>query len=475
MLLKAEKLQKEYGIQEIFDIDRIVVEDGARIGLVGRNGTGKSTLLSVLCGRIPADEGTVNRYCEIAEIRQDALAEGESEQQYISRMGLRGSAVESGGEKMRLAIAAAFSMHAPLLFADEPTTNLDLNGVLLLEKMLAGYRGGMILVSHDRMLLDNVCNQIWELENGKLRIFDGNYSAWADQKEQEREYRQFEYEQYQKERQRLTQAVSEIETEAKNMKKPPRRMGHSEWMLYKGIASQQQRNVSNRGSAIKSRLSHLEQKEKPAELPKVSMTGMHLTRMKAKYAAKVENLTVEFDGHPVLEQANLMVESRRKTFLTGENGTGKSTLLQALVQRRPGTFFTEDAQISYFSQELLELQKGKTVLENVLYGAAEPEHICRAVLANLYISKNDLNKKLEVLSGGERVKTALAKVLVSGCNFMILDEPTNHMDIYTMEGLEKMLAGYEGTLLAVSHDRRLVEKLADVVYEMKEGKCLRIK
>lgn len=474
MLLRADKIEKEYGIQQIFYIDRIIIEDGARIGLVGRNGIGKSTLLGVLSGRIPVDQGEIRRYCEVAEIRQDSSAEGESEEQYISRMGLRGSAIESGGEKMRLAIATAFSMHTSLLFADEPTTNLDIAGVQLLEKMLRGYRGAMVLVSHDRKLLDDVCKQIWELEDGCLRIFDGNYSAWARQKEQEREHQQFEYEQYRREKRRLEHLTTEIEEDARNMTKTPRNMGVSEWKLYKGIAKQQQSHVSNRGSAVKSRLSHMQIKEKPVQLPNVSMTGMHITRIKARYAAKVEALTVAFDQGNVLDEADLLVESGKKTFLTGENGAGKSTLVRALMERRPGTFITEDAKVGYFSQNLMELQEEKTVLENVLYDAAEPEHICRAVLANLYMSRDDLNKRVCVLSGGERVKTALAKLLVSGSNFLILDEPTNHMDIYTMEGLEKMLGTFGGTLLVVSHDRRLVEQLADVVYEIRDGKCVKM-
>ncbi|MDD3404301.1 MAG: ABC-F type ribosomal protection protein [Hespellia sp.] len=471
MLLRADKIKKEYGVQEIFDIERIEIKDGARIGLVGRNGIGKSTLLGVLSGRIAADEGRVKRYCEASEIRQDSLADGELEEQYISRMGLRGSAVKSGGEKMRLAIATAFSMHTSLLFADEPTTNLDIDGVRMLEKMLKGYRGAVVLVSHDRKLLDDVCNQIWELEDGHLRTFDGNYSEWVEQKKREREFQQFEYDQFRKEKKRMERATLEIESEAKSMTKPPRKMGRSEWMLYKGIATQQQRNVSNRGAAMKSRMSHLEKKEKPVQLPNVSMKGMHMTRIKAKYAAKIENLTVRFDGAVVLNDAELLVESGKKTFLTGENGAGKSTIVRAMIEKRPGTFITEDAMTGYFSQDLMELMEDKTVLENVLYDAAEPEHICRAVLANLYISREDLNKKVSVLSGGERVKTALAKILVSGANFYILDEPTNHMDIYTMEGLEKMLADFEGTLLIVSHDRMLVEKLADEVYEISGGKC----
>ncbi|MCD7907015.1 MAG: ATP-binding cassette domain-containing protein, partial [Clostridium sp.] len=243
MLLSAQKLQKEYGIQKVLDIERLEIHDGDRIGLIGRNGTGKSTLLGVLSGRIAADQGAIRRSCQIAEILQTGETEDEAEDLLISRMGLRGSAVKSGGERTRMAIAAAFSKRAPLLFADEPTTNLDIDGVKELERMLSGYRGAILMVSHDRKLLDRVCNQIWELEDGAVRVFDGNYSQWARQTQREREFKEFEYQQYLREKRRLKLAADELDRHSRQMRKPPKRMGSSEWILYKGTASIQQGHV----------------------------------------------------------------------------------------------------------------------------------------------------------------------------------------------------------------------------------------
>lgn len=469
MLLMGQNIKKEYGIQKVLDIKKVEIHEGDRIGLVGRNGVGKSTLLGILSGNIPCDEGIITRKCEIAEILQSGESDGSSDGRYISQMRIKDSAIKSGGEKTRLAIASAFSKHAPLLFADEPTTNLDVKGIETLEKMINGYRGAVVLISHDRQLLDHVCNSIWELEDGELRVFPGNYTDWYEQRRRERDYATFEYEQYRAEKKRLEKTISTVKNQANQMKKPPKRMSSSEWMLYKGTAAIQQGHVQSRASALISRLDHLEKKERPKDLPDISMKLGEYQKIKAKVAAKVDGLSVHYDEKFVLDDARVQVLSGKKTFLIGDNGAGKTTLIKSLMNLEDHTFISSEAKVGYFSQEQENLNLDQTVLENVMATAIVPEHICRAVLVNLFMKVNDMDKKISVLSGGERIKTAIAKVLVSDCNMLIFDEPTNHMDIYTMEGLEKLLRSYDGTLFIVSHDRKLVENLADVIYEVRDG------
>ena len=192
--------------------------------------------------------------------------------------------------------------------------------------------------------------------------------------------------------------------------------------------------------------------------------------IRARNAISVRGLTVSYGEREVLKNLDFFLPSGKRTFITGPNGCGKSTLIKAILPRAPGVSITSEARIGYLSQEQDTLNPAKTVLANVLEDAAFPEHICRAVLANLSMSRADMEKPVSVLSGGERVKAAMAKVLVSGCNLLILDEPTNHIDVYTMTGLERLLASYNGTLLAVSHDRAFIRNVADQVYEMREGK-----
>ena len=470
MLLKAQNIKKEYGIQEILEIDTLQIEDFDRIGLVGKNGAGKSTLMSILAGDLEPDEGYVKRFCPIARIRQSQEAKGPVQGSYISRLGLKDSAVKSGGERTRLAIGAAFSQNAPLLMADEPTTNLDLEGILLLEKMMAGFRGAILLISHDRALLDRICTTIWELEDGKLRVFEGNYSQWTAQKERERNFEQFQYDQYQKEKKRLTQNIRDFREQSRQMIKPPKQMSSSEWMLYKGGAAVRQGHVQARTRATLSRLEHLEKRERPAQLPEVSMKLPDSKKIRARYAISVRDLTIQYGEKTVFQKLNFFLPSGTRTVIAGPNGSGKSSLIRAILDRVPGVSITSEASIAYLSQEQDTLNPKKTVLENVLEDAAFPEHICRAVLDNLCMSPLDIKKPVFLLSGGERVKTALAKVLVSGCNLLILDEPTNHIDVYTMAGLEHLLSSYDGTLLAVSHDRAFIEHVADQVYVMKDGR-----
>ncbi|RDU23019.1 ribosomal protection-like ABC-F family protein [Anaerosacchariphilus polymeriproducens] len=474
MLLLGQNIVKEYGIQTVLDIKKFEIHDGDRIGLIGPNGAGKSTFLDILCGEIPYEKGMIKCNCDIAKISQRGESDGISDGKFLSQMKLSQSMLKSGGEKTRLAIASAFSKHAALLLADEPTTNLDVNGIQTLENMLIGYKGAIVLVSHDRKLLDKVCNQIWELEDGELRIFPGNYNTWMKQKTREREFAEFEYGKYRNEKKRLEKTMRQVKQEAQKISKTPKKMSSSEWMLYKGNASIKQGRVQNRAKALKSRMEQLEEKERPKELPKVSMKFGEQQKMKAKVAARIDGLSIGYDNKVIVKDVKIQVLSGKKTFLTGDNGTGKTSIIRCLMNHEDYTFITSEAKVGYFSQNQENLDLEKTVLENVMTTAIVPEHICRAVLINLYMRENDFSKKIAILSGGERVKTAIAKLLVSGCNFIILDEPTNHLDIYAMEGLEKLLLEYEGTLLIVSHDRKMIENLADFIYEIKENQIFNI-
>ncbi|MEM1485163.1 ABC-F family ATP-binding cassette domain-containing protein [Oscillospiraceae bacterium PP1C4] len=469
LLLLAHNLVKTFGTRTLFEAEKLEIHDGDRIGLVGCNGDGKSTLLHILCGDEPYDDGVIDRRCEIALIRQSGETEDESDKQLLGTLSLTHCACKSGGERTRYAIATALSQHAPLLFADEPTTNLDMNGIDLLQKMLTDYRGAVVLVSHDRSLLDAFCNVIWAIEDTHLRIFPGTYTEWIAQRERERDFAQFAYEQYRDEKNRLECEAGAIKQEARSMRKPLSRMSSSEWLLHKNTASIRQKHVQGRAKAIDSRIAQLEVHERPSNQPQVRMALGAANPITAKISAAVEGLTVRYDGHAVLQDVSFSLPTGSRTVMLGGNGAGKTTAVAHLVSGGDHARHAGGVKIGYFSQNHDVLDLNRTVLENAREDSPLPEHEVRTILANLYISGDDVFKPVRVLSGGERAKAAFAKLLASSCNLLVLDEPTNHIDTYTAEALESLLVRWQGTLLVITHDRRLTERIANRLLFVENG------
>lgn len=463
MLLMGENIYKEYGIKTILDIEKLSINEGDRIGLIGRNGMGKSTLFGILSGRIEPDSGKIKCDCEVTELLQSGSVAQDEAYWCVNDAWYEN---KSGGEKMKQAVSEAFLRGSSLLLADEPTTNLDTAGIAMVENFINRYHGAVVVISHDRELLDRVCNTIWELDDGKLTVFNGNYSEWKEEQEKRQQHEWTEYEKYTSKQKQLKKHVAALKQDAVAMEKRPRKMSSSEWLLYKGINSQQQGHVQARVKAVKSRLENMETVEKPKDIPKVSMKLPDNGNIKNKVAINIDDFSAGYDDKEVLSHVSLQIETGEKVFFCGDNGSGKSTLLRAIADKAEGIHVASDAKIGYFSQAQEQLDWEQSVLENVLSEAVVPEHICRAVLMNLCMSDEDMKKKLSVLSGGERVKTALAKILVSGSNLLILDEPTNHCDIAAVEGLESMLSSYNGTAVVVTHDRRFMNKLADKCYMM---------
>ncbi|MCI8650057.1 MAG: ABC-F family ATP-binding cassette domain-containing protein [Anaerotruncus sp.] len=468
-LLQLSQLSKAFGTRNLFEISQLEIQDGERIGLVGPNGAGKTTLLELLYGIQQPDAGIIDRRCEIAYIPQSGDSDGRADGQFLRSFSLNGSACRSGGERTRLAIAAAFSQHTPLLLADEPTTNLDWQGVELLQQQLLRYQGATVLVSHDRTLLDGVCNTIWALEEGGLRVFPGSYSEWLAQRDRERAFMQFEYEQYREEKARLQQEVVHLREQMRGMRKAPKRMGNSEARLHKGTRAISQGKLGRRAATLCNRIDQMEPKERPQDLPQVRMALGAAHPVAAKVAARLEAVTVRYGRHTVLQNAGFCLPTGSHTVMLGKNGAGKSTLLKCLLEDTEHARLANGVKLGYFAQHHELLDPARTILENVRESSALPEHEVRTILANLYLAGDAVFKPVSVLSGGERAKVAFAKLLASDCNLLVLDEPTNHIDLYTVEALEQLLSSWKGTLLVVTHDRRLTERLAQRLLFVEDG------
>lgn len=466
-------VKKYFGDRLILSVDNFKIYSGDRIGVVGLNGAGKSTFLNILAGRILPEEGKVEikaSYSYITQLEDEEPISAEGA--LARRFGVKHLSAEgnSGGEKTRKKLAASLERNTALIMADEPTSNLDREGIELLQKEFKEFEGALLIVSHDREFLDEVCNSILEIEDGKIKIYKGNYSKYKMLKEQERERAYFEYEEYTKEKQRLEAVILETKEKVKTMRKAPPRMGNSEARLHKMGNQKAKASLDRAVKNIKARIDKMEVKEKPKELPRVNMDLISKNKLHCKVVIRGEKITKSFGKRVIFEKSEFKIINGSKTALIGPNGCGKTTLINMMVSGHDSIKVAKGVKIGYFTQNLNMLDLNKSLLENVMESSIQNETFVRTLLARLLFNREDLNKKVELLSGGERVKGALAKIMVSDFNMLILDEPTNYLDIYSLEAVEEALKEYNNTILFVSHDRKFVKNLADHILEIENRK-----
>lgn len=460
MLFYANGIEKTYNDRLLFKLDEFVIYPNEKIGLIGANGAGKSTLLKIISGEVEPDNGYTIRYCNINVITQldykiTEVPDGKFAK--IFRSPREYAAFQSGGEKTRLKIASGFSGDSGLLLADEPTTNLDINGIELVKHQLQTFSGSIVLISHDQKLLNEVCNRIVEIENGKIINFQGNYQNYLQDRERLTKDKERRYEEYRQESLKLRQAKAQVLIQAKKLKKAPSRMGNSEARLHKREAEMSKKSIQSRANAIGSRLEHLEKVERPQDLPNIRMAFSEFDIGCSKHPVYLDNINLSFQDKVLLKDAVFEITRGSKTALFGDNGSGKTTFLNYLMNHYN---FPQSVTPAYFSQDFsLLLAENETVIENAKRITGRDETIIRTVLARLLIK--DVNKKAKVLSGGEQCKICIGCILLSKANFIILDEPTNHLDLYSIQALADVLSAYPGTLLFVTHDRYFAEKVAD--------------
>ncbi|MCR8846109.1 ATP-binding cassette domain-containing protein [Paenibacillus sp. SC116] len=512
MLLEINALQVYYGDRLIAHIpDAVRMYRGECIGLIGENGAGKTSLLRVLAGQLEADAGHVLRRGTIEVVGQwDERSQMEQSSAEIQTL--------SGGEWTKRRIAAALATGADILMFDEPTSHLDVQSIHELEKQVRAYDGLIIVISHDRTFLNEVCTRIWELEDQKLHIYSGErpgaYKQYREEKERINKEMWRAYHNREAERERLKEMIGEKKGSASKASRPKKGLTSKEMRLARPHFNRKQAKQEKTVKAMEQRLSKLVSVPRPYEEEKLVFDVNYHNPIRSKTLLEGEGLQLRLssdlmsgsaspdsdsdvgdgtsrmigtdssqEGRILLSPLSFRIRPGMKVAITGSNGSGKSTLLHTLLHaydqacqdgewkraaepKEQGVLaegqwrLSPRVQVGYFDQRVDQLDKNKHAVEQVRTTTSYSESIVRIALARLHLSGRLALQPVGTLSGGERVKVQLIKLLLSGCNVLILDEPTNYLDIQAREQLERVLKDYPGTVLFVSHDRAFVSAVA---------------
>ena len=490
-MLTLADVAKSYGTRELFSDVSLFVARTDRFGLVGPNGAGKSTLFNLILGEEQADEGTIEweRGADFGYLPQESAPVGdetvlaiatsgkklvpENDDDYdidwtleprakkiLAGLGFREADHEkqaktfSGGWVMRAHLARLLVSEPALLLLDEPTNHLDLEALLWFQDYLTRYPGGLVLISHDREFLNSLCNGILELRSGTLNKYTGNYDDYLNEKDARKEQQAAQFKNQQREIAHLQRFVD--------------RFGAKASMASRAKSKEKQIE----------RLKDVAVEEPWEDLKKINFRFPQPLRSGLK-VVNLEHVQQAYGDHVVYRDLNFEVERAQKIVLVGPNGAGKSTLLKILagvVSIQGGTInLGSNVVPGYFAQNRADnLKLDLTVFENVMELRTNENQLteqqARAVLGGFLFRKDDVHKKVSVLSGGEKSRLALARLLVNPPNLLLMDEPTTHLDIPSIDSLVNALKNYEGTFIFISHDVYFIRQLAKTVLHVHSGR-----
>ena len=549
-MLTAHHISKTYGIYPILQDISFNISIGDRIGLIGPNGCGKTTLLRVLAGHETPDQGTVTYTrpglqvgylsqslefspqqtmveaiqraqgnlpklnAELARLAVIFAQEPNREDlktaydetlrdielapkniqsgKILDAFGLSGIPDEqpidslSGGQKTRLGLALVLLKEPQLLLLDEPTNYLDIQMLEWLEGWLNDFHGAALVVSHDRAFLDNTVSSIIEIDplTHGLKQYPGNYSQYVEQKETEREKKQQLYLDQQAEIKRMQKDIARVKAQAEYTERQASsiRIGGPDFKIkgYKsyqqGIAKKVAKKAKSREKKLSRYLESDELIEKPRQVRQMKL-DFGVQNHLGQDVLRLEQVSLGYPGHPVLlEDINLHLHAGQRAVLTGPNGCGKTTLLKAIsAQLFPLTgtvHLGESVRLGYMTQEQEMIDLGRSALETILRVTDFNETEARSFLHYFLFSHDDPLRPASDLSFGERSRLELAVLVAQGRNFLILDEPINHLDIPSRSRFEQALAQFDGTVLAVVHDRYFIQRFASEVW-LVEGRKIR--
>lgn len=526
IILDVNKLSKNFGYGQLFEDVSFSLNEGESISIVGPNGCGKSTLLRMIAGLERIDKGSVNikkgasvayldqtsadrvdnrivfdvikdAFVEIGELAtkikvcEDVMANPSSQEEYDKALekycrlleefsnkggydidvqintvcsGLKISetmlyqeySTLSGGEKTLVQLAKALLQKPELILLDEPTNHLDIERIEWLEDYIKSFKGASVIVSHDRYFLDRMSTKILDISGIEPKVYNTNYTGYLEEKEKDFEKQMAAYADQQLIIKRLQEQIK--------------------YFAERGMATNSS-TLCNRAHALQSQLDRIlvRKIERPQEQRNIKI-GFNEERKSSKRVFETKDLVVLApDGRKILDGIDLTITSGERIALIGSNGSGKSTYVKTLLglqdmEHSGEVIIGPSVKVGYLPQIISFENDNQTLLECFKYESAVNEQRARQILATFQFYKEDVNKMVKNLSGGERIRLRLASLLQQNVNCLVFDEPTNHIDIPTKEVLEKAIENFDGTVIFVSHDRYFINKFAEKTIEFNGGK-----
>jgi macrolide transport system ATP-binding/permease protein len=482
--LELENIELSYLDRLVLNIPRLAVHQFDRIGIVGKNGAGKSTLLKLMAGQIKPEKGHVKIFSDIAYFDQLAPpVEREVDYELTGKLFIPQTEIKhfSGGEQTRLKLAQIFTTYHEGLLIDEPTTHLDEEGTRFIIEELTYYYGALVLVSHDRNVLDQLVTKIWEIEDGCVTEYTGNYSEYRAHKELKRKQQQEQHEHYIKEKARLIKAADE---KMKKADKIPQANGHISKKETKAKANRMfmtkskdtsQKAVQRAAKAIEQRMEKLQAIEAPKEDLVLHFHQSESLKLHNKFPIMGDRISLKAGNKTLLTETSFQFPLGSTIAIRGNNGSGKSTLLRYIYQNKEGVILSQKALIGCYDQMGYQFEKDESMLAYMKERSDYEERKIRAVLHAMNFAGNDLKKNVKNLSGGERIRLGLCQLFLGRYNVLILDEPTNFLDVYCIEALERFIKAFDGTVILVSHDFTFINRVADHIYVIENQKLVLIK
>lgn len=446
-MIQLQNINLDINGEALLSIDNITLQTHKTIGLIGHNGSGKTTLLKHIVSH--ANLYTADYVSYIPQLKNDDLQ-------------------KSGGETTKVYLQEGLQKTAGIILLDEPTTHLDSVNAEWLHDKLNGKHAIKIIASHDRDFLDKVADEIWSIEDKAIVIYPGNYSHYQEISEHNIQRKHDEYEKYIKEKQHLEKAVDNKSKQAalsnRVYDKESKRYITKETPYF----NKMQKKLDKVRTSMETRLDQLDKKDKPHEEKAVIFHSQNIEKLGNKTVLRIEHENINIDGSTLLDDVVLYLKATDKISISGSNGSGKTTLLNYIYNK----YHHSNLNIGYFYQQLESLDLNLSILENIMTTSNYGETTIRTALARLNIKRDDVHKKVHVISGGERVKVQLVKLLMSNSQVLILDEPTNFLDVHSIEALEEMLQNYPGLIILVSHDKRFRENIAETSYYIEDRKLI---